>query len=628
MTYDLIIYLTLLKQSNMKNKIFIIALGVMLMAWNTGKCYSYFVTIASATPLETANFKVQKIVEANPGDSTYLVLYTGQDTSPYMNENLVSVITKFTRTGSIVWSYKYGVIPIFGGSVLTAYSIAVDNNQNIVIGGYMEYDGATEEDFIMHLQSNGTYTGSDWFVHWNNNGGNGVTDLLFSLDPMYSNSVTAVSVDYYGTNGVNNLYVTQVDNTGTLIKQIRLDDAWDYGLAGIGLPSGTTNELKPRIVQSATNSDYYIVGTRTNGPGGANDIGFWETPYGLASYIFNEVKNSAVGHPDIFVTSTIEDEGAYSSGGHPTVYLSGYMDAGSSIYKPLLIEVDLPGTPTPTFLPLEILPTSTMTSGQYFYASDLTINKVYDDLMVATNFYNGSSTYPMAIYNVPLPISGTPPTITGVTVTPGGAVPINGGLESITNTVDQYMYFAAGEDRHDNVVLIRTDHQLDLCNPTFTTSTSIPSFSSSGTNDSRLGLTLSLNSATPHTTSQSPALNSQCSGNVNPPPGPEQQNNFGIQPACQPVEISSGVGNNLNIKMYPNPVLSMANFDINSEINSSAMLQLYDISGRVIMGQKYNLSTGPNHISMDMTKIVSGTYFLQITNEDKTINSRLQIEKY
>src|SRR5262249_51978284 len=162
---------------------------------------------------------------------------------------------KYTMNGGVIWTQKYGAPPLPGnGSALLGYSVAVDGSGNIAVGGHMEIDAVFDYDFIMRLDTDGTFntgTGS-WFTYWDSHGGDaGVTDMIFRQDPAHPGSLAATSVDVNAPLLVP--CFTLLDwSSASIIAQFNVANAYNYDTAAIGLTR--SNLLKPRIVQSATNS--------------------------------------------------------------------------------------------------------------------------------------------------------------------------------------------------------------------------------------------------------------------------------------------------------------------------------------------------------------------------------------
>lgn len=68
---------------------------------------------------------------------------------------------------------------------------------------------------------------------------------------------------------------------------------------------------------------------------------------------------------------------------------------------------------------------------------------------------------------------------------------------------------------------------------------------------------------------------------------------------------------NPSIKVYPNPVSGIANFELNIINGRDAVVYVYDITGRLVFSEKVNsLVSGINKITLDLQQLQSGTYIV------------------
>jgi hypothetical protein len=81
---------------------------------------------------------------------------------------------------------------------------------------------------------------------------------------------------------------------------------------------------------------------------------------------------------------------------------------------------------------------------------------------------------------------------------------------------------------------------------------------------------------------------------------------------------------NQEVKLYPNPTSDNLNVEVNGYKESSLIIELYDLSGRLL--QKERVIEGVN--SINVTNLDSGVYMARISQEDKHIESqRIMIVK-
>lgn len=78
-------------------------------------------------------------------------------------------------------------------------------------------------------------------------------------------------------------------------------------------------------------------------------------------------------------------------------------------------------------------------------------------------------------------------------------------------------------------------------------------------------------------------------------------------------EIHDGyVNNGLNLKVYPNPVLSFATIEFDALSSSDANIFVYDLSGRKILSKTESVQRGINKINLDLSILNSGSYIIQV----------------
>jgi hypothetical protein len=73
-------------------------------------------------------------------------------------------------------------------------------------------------------------------------------------------------------------------------------------------------------------------------------------------------------------------------------------------------------------------------------------------------------------------------------------------------------------------------------------------------------------------------------------------------------------GNETMITLYPNPVNSLLNVDINTPKATSATLKVTDATGRVVKVVSMQLSAGANTTQVDLQGLADGMYMIHITN--------------
>jgi len=82
----------------------------------------------------------------------------------------------------------------------------------------------------------------------------------------------------------------------------------------------------------------------------------------------------------------------------------------------------------------------------------------------------------------------------------------------------------------------------------------------------------------------------------------------------------------LDINMYPNPVSGYLNLAVKGN-GGTFKGQLYNLNGSAVISRTLDLRPGVNQGVMDMTGMAQGVYFLQLTNEEGAISSKIQVVK-
>jgi hypothetical protein len=71
-----------------------------------------------------------------------------------------------------------------------------------------------------------------------------------------------------------------------------------------------------------------------------------------------------------------------------------------------------------------------------------------------------------------------------------------------------------------------------------------------------------------------------------------------------------------NLQVYPNPAISVVNYTLNSTTAANAMVQVYNMSGVLVLTQQQQLSSGVNQQSVAISNLKSGNYFLKVISQN------------
>jgi len=83
---------------------------------------------------------------------------------------------------------------------------------------------------------------------------------------------------------------------------------------------------------------------------------------------------------------------------------------------------------------------------------------------------------------------------------------------------------------------------------------------------------------------------------------------------------------NGTVNIYPNPTDSKLNVAFVAKNNSTFDISLQDISGRVIMKDKYDATRGSNKFSIDLSGIAGGVYLLNMSAENSSLRYKIIVK--
>jgi endonuclease I len=83
------------------------------------------------------------------------------------------------------------------------------------------------------------------------------------------------------------------------------------------------------------------------------------------------------------------------------------------------------------------------------------------------------------------------------------------------------------------------------------------------------------------------------------------------------------IGARLNI--FPNPVDEMLNIEFIASDNADVQFNLVDITGKVIVDKPYNVSVGSNSLSIDVSSVSGGIYFLKVSDKTSSIAYKIVV---
>ena len=68
--------------------------------------------------------------------------------------------------------------------------------------------------------------------------------------------------------------------------------------------------------------------------------------------------------------------------------------------------------------------------------------------------------------------------------------------------------------------------------------------------------------------------------------------------------------------LYPNPASNQLNLAYQANTETRAIVKIYNADGREILFQNYQLYTGENNISIDISSLSKGIYYIVLQKQD------------
>ena len=84
---------------------------------------------------------------------------------------------------------------------------------------------------------------------------------------------------------------------------------------------------------------------------------------------------------------------------------------------------------------------------------------------------------------------------------------------------------------------------------------------------------------------------------------------------------------NVNVVIYPNPSNGNVNLDFVLEESASAIIDVYDMSGRSVLRKEFDAHKDRNMISLDLLDQPSGIYSVKININGKLINKLVKLSR-
>jgi hypothetical protein len=98
--------------------------------------------------------------------------------------------------------------------------------------------------------------------------------------------------------------------------------------------------------------------------------------------------------------------------------------------------------------------------------------------------------------------------------------------------------------------------------------------------------------------------------------------NFNVPEASlTPVEDKTTAVQKLNV--YPNPATEQLNLQMEVSVPQETTIRMFNLTGKTVYSEKIQLNSGTQNHSIDISKVVPGLYFIQLTSGQKTVTSKV-----
>lgn len=92
-------------------------------------------------------------------------------------------------------------------------------------------------------------------------------------------------------------------------------------------------------------------------------------------------------------------------------------------------------------------------------------------------------------------------------------------------------------------------------------------------------------------------------------------------------EFDAPIAKEGSIELYPNPAQNQISIAYHSTISTSVSVDIYDLSGKLIMNQQFNNQANNSNIELDVYNLQNGSYIVRLTDGQKQYQTKLVISK-
>ncbi len=85
---------------------------------------------------------------------------------------------------------------------------------------------------------------------------------------------------------------------------------------------------------------------------------------------------------------------------------------------------------------------------------------------------------------------------------------------------------------------------------------------------------------------------------------------------CDTANAINDLENQINFTLFPNPSSALVQLTMNTDKSGLAAINLYDVAGRLVRSVNTKVTSGANTISLDVSSLQSGTYMVQVSEDN------------
>ncbi|NPD44149.1 MULTISPECIES: T9SS type A sorting domain-containing protein [unclassified Lentimicrobium] len=92
-------------------------------------------------------------------------------------------------------------------------------------------------------------------------------------------------------------------------------------------------------------------------------------------------------------------------------------------------------------------------------------------------------------------------------------------------------------------------------------------------------------------------------------------------------EFNAPIAKEGSIELYPNPAQNLINIAYHAINSSSVSVDIFDLSGKLIMNQQFNNQADHSNLELDLYNLQNGSYIVRLTDGQKQYQTKLVISK-